>query len=162
MGTAAWLVPMLMSLFSTAVGTATSIGNTNKQIALQKKQAEDQQRQQLQDIDNQRVMSQHQQQINNQQTVNQFASTMNKGYSTGSNQMGTGLGVGVQGLNGNIGYVNENELLARNGGYFSLLKQGGSNITSGKVGTNKPNVRDNNQLYFDRIEYAKCGGKFKR
>ena len=157
-----WFIPLIMSALSTAVGAGTSIANNNKNIAFQKKQAEEQQKFQEEQVNNQRLMNQQQQDWNNQQTVNQFASTMNKGYSTGSNQMGTGLGVGVQGLNGNIGYVNENELLARNGGYFSLLKRGGSNIPSSKVGINKPNVRANNQLYFDRIEYAKCGGKFKR
>lgn len=157
-----WFIPLIMSALGSAVSAGTSIANNNKNIAFQEKQLQEQQKLQQEQINNQRLMNQQQQDWNNQQSINQFASTMNKGYSTGSNQMGTGLSVGVQGLGGNIGYVNENELLARNGGYFSLLKQGGSNIPSSKVSTNKANVRDNNQLYFDRIEYAKCGGKFKR
>jgi hypothetical protein len=162
MGVASWLVPMIMSLIGTGVSAATSISSTNKQIAAQEKQFQEQQRLQQEQVNQERFRNQQQQQINNQQMSNQFAAKMNKGYSTGSNQMGAGLGVGVQGLNGNSGYLNEDELLARSGGHFSLLKRGGSNIPSSKVGTNKTTVRDNNHLYFDRIEYAKCGGKFKR
>lgn len=157
-----WLIPMIMSLIGTGVSAATSISNTNKQLEAQQKTYEQQQQEQKRLADNQRLVNQQQQDWNNQKTVNQFAAGINKGYSTGSNQMGAGYGLGVQGLGGNTGYVNEDELLARNGGHFSLLKQGGSNIPSSKVGTNKTNVRDNNHLYFDRIEYAKCGGKFKR
>lgn len=162
MGTAAWLVPMIMSFLGTGASIISSSVNTNKQIAAQERQLAEQQKQQKELVDQERLRNQQQQQINNQRMSNQFAANMNKGYSTGSNQMGTGLGIGVQGLNSNSGYVNEDELLARNGGHFSLLKRGGSNIPSSKVGTNKTNVRDDNHLYFDRIEYAKCGGKFKR
>lgn len=157
-----WLIPMIMSIIGTGVSAATSISNTNKQLDAQQKTYEQQQEEQKRLADNQRLINQQQQDWNNKKTINQFVANMNKGYSTGSNQMGAGLGLGVQGLGSNSGYVNENELLARNGGHFSLLKQGGSNIPTSKVGTNKANVRDNNHLYFDRIEYAKCGGKFKR
>lgn len=146
-----WFVPLIMSLVSTAVGTGTSISNSNKQQRLQEKQFAEQQRLENENINNQRLMNQQQQQMNNQQTVNQFASNLNKGTSTGllGNQMPTGTGVGVQGLNG-TGYLNEDTFMAKVGGLFSK-----------KVNT-KNTVRDNNNLYFDRIEYAKCGGRFKR
>ena len=146
-----WFVPLIMSLISTGVGAATSISTSNKQIAAQERQFKEQQRLQEEAINNERIIQQQQQEINNTQTVNQFAQTLNKGYSTGmtGNQMGAGLGVGVQGLN-STGYLNEDSVMAKVGGLFSK-----------KVNT-KSNVRDDNNLYFDRIEYAKCGGRFKR
>lgn len=146
-----WFVPLIMSLVSTAVGAGTSITSSNKQLKFQEKQLAEQQK----NINNQRLMNQQQrqqqQQINNQNMVDQFAQTMNKGYSTRTtgNQMGAGLGVGVQGLDGS-GYLNEESYLASLGGSFH------------KKGNTKNNVRDNDNLYFDRIEYAKCGGRFKR
>lgn len=146
-----WFVPLIMSLVSTAVGAGTSIASSNKQLKFQEKQLAEQQKLEQENINNQRLMNQQQQQINNQNMVNQFAQTMNKGYSTGTtgNQMGAGLGVGVQGL-GSSGYLNEESYLARLGGSFH------------KKGNVKSTVRDNNNLYFDRIEYAKCGGRFSR
>lgn len=146
-----WFVPLIMSLISTGVGAATSISTNNKQIAAQKKQFEEQQRLEQEALNNERIRQQQQQEMNNAQTVNQFAQTMNKGYSTGTtgNQMGTGLGVGVQGL-GSSGYLNEESYLARMGGSFH------------KKGNVKNTIRDNDNLYFDRIEYAKCGGRFSR
>lgn len=146
-----WFIPLIMSLVSTAVGAGTSIASTNKQIAAQKKQFEEQQRLEQENINNQRLMNQQQQQINNQNMVNQFASNLNKGYSTGliGNQMPAGTGIGVQGL-GNSGYLNEDTFMAKVGGLFS------------RKGNTNSNVRDNNNLYFDRIEYAKCGGRFSR
>lgn len=146
-----WFVPLIMSLISTGVGAATSISTSNNQIAAQKKQFEEQQRLEQEALNNERIRQQQQQEMNNAQTVNQFAQTMNKGYSTGTtgNQMGAGLGVGVQGL-GNSGYLNEESYLARLGGSFH------------KKDNAKTNVRDDNNLYFDRIEYAKCGGRFSR
>ena len=142
-----WFVPLIMSLVSTAVGAGTSIANTNKQLRFQEKQ----QRLEQENINNQRLMNQQQQQINNQNMVNQFASNLNKGFSTGlfGNQMPAGTGIGVQGLNG-ADYLNEDSIMAKVGGLFS------------KKGNAKSNVRDNNNLYFDRIEYAKCGGRFSR
>lgn len=146
-----WFVPLIMSLLSTGVGAATSVSTSNQQIAAQERQFKEQQRLQEEAINNERIIQQQQQEMNNTQTVNQFAQTLNKGYSTGTtgNQMGAGLGVGVQGL-GNTGYLNEDSVMAAIGGLFSK-----------KVNT-KTNVRDDNNLYFDRIEYAKCGGRFKR
>lgn len=146
-----WFVPLIMSLFSTAVGTGTSIVNSNKQLRFQEKQLAEQQRLEQENINNQRLINQQQQQINNQQTVNQFASNLNRGTSTGllANQMPAGTGIGVQGLN-NTGYLNEDSFMAKVGGLFN------------RKGNTKSTVRDNNNLYFDRIEYAKCGGRFKR
>ena len=146
-----WFVPLIMSLISTGVGAATSISTSNKQIAAQERQFKEQQRLQEEATNNERIIQQQQQEINNAQTVNQFAQTLNKGYSTGinGNQMGAGLGVGVQGLN-STSYLNEDSVMAKVGGLFSK-----------KVNT-KSNVRDDNNLYFDRIEYAKCGGRLKR
>lgn len=146
-----WFVPLIMSLVSTAVGAGTSIASSNKQLRFQEKQLAEQQRLEQENINNQRLMNQQQQQINNQNMVNQFASNLNKGYSTGliGNQMPAGTGIGVQGLNG-AGYLNEDSVMAAIGGLFS------------KKGNDKSIVRDNNNLYFDRIEYAKCGGRFSR
>lgn len=146
-----WFVPLIMSLVSTAVGAGTSIASSNKQLRFQEKQLAEQQRLEQENINNQRLMNQQQQQINNQNMVNQFAQTLNKGYSTGitGNQMPAGLGLGVQGLD-STGYLNEDSVMAAIGGLFS------------KKGNAKSNVRDDNNLYFDRIEYAKCGGRFKR
>ena len=146
-----WFVPLIMSLIGTGISTATSITNNNKQLSFQQKQLADQQKAEQDNINNQRLMNQQQQQINNQQTVNQFASNLNKGYSTGllSNQMPAGTGISVQGLN-DTNYLNEDSFLAKVGGLFSK-----------KVNA-KSTVRDDNNLYFDRIEYAKCGGRFKR
>ena len=146
-----WFVPLIMSLIGTAVGAGTSIASNNKQLRFQEKQLAEQQRLEQENINNQRLMNQQQQQMNNQNMVNQFASNLNKGYSTGllSNQMPVGTGIGVQGLN-SVDYLNEDSVMAKVGGLFSK-----------KVNA-KSNVRDDNNLYFDRIEYAKCGGRFSR
>lgn len=146
-----WFVPLIMSLVSTAVGAGTSIASSNKQLRFQEKQLAEQQRLEQENINNQRLMNQQQQQINNQNMVNQFASNLNRGTSTGllANQMPAGTGIGVQGLN-STGYLNEDSFMAKLGGSFSR-----------KVNA-KSTVRDNNNLYFDRIEYAKCGGRFSR
>lgn len=146
-----WFVPLIMSLVSTAVGAGTSIASSNKQLRFQEKQLAEQQRLEQENINNQRLMNQQQQQINNQNMVNQFASNLNRGTSTGllANQMPAGTGIGVQGLN-STGYLNEDSFMAKVGGLFS------------KKGNTKSTVRDNNNLYFDRIEYAKCGGRFAR
>lgn len=146
-----WFVPLIMSLVSTAVGAGTSIASSNKQLRFQEKQLAEQQRLEQENINNQRLMNQQQQQINNQNMVDQFASNLNKGTSTGllPNQMPAGTGIGVQGLN-STGYLNEDSVMAKVGGLFS------------KKGNTKNTVRDDNNLYFDRIEYAKCGGRFKR
>ena len=146
-----WFVPLIASLIGGGISAATSISTNNQQIAAQERQFKEQQRLQEEATNNERIIQQQQQQINNQQTVNQFAQTLNKGYSTGllSNQMPAGTGIGVQGLN-SASYLNEDSVMAKVGGLFSK-----------KVNT-KSTVRDNNNLYFDRIEYAKCGGRFSR
>lgn len=146
-----WFVPLIASLIGSGISAATSVSTSNQQIAAQERQFKEQQRLQEEAINNERIRQQQQQEINNAQTVNQFAQTLNKGYSTGTtgNQMGAGLGVGVQGL-GSTGYLNEDSVMAKLGGLFS------------KKGNAKSTVRNNNNLYFDRIEYAKCGGRFSR
>lgn len=146
-----WFVPLIASLIGSGISAATSISTGNQQIAEQERQFKEQQRLQEEAINNERIRQQQQQQINNQQTVNQFAQTLNKGYSTGitGNQMGAGLGIGVQGLN-TTGYLNEPNFMAAIGGKFN------------KKDNAKTNVSDNNRLYFDRIEYAKCGGRFAK
>ena len=107
-----WFVPLIMSLVSTAVGTGTSILNSNRQQRLQEKQLAEQQRLENENINNQRLINQQQQQMNNQQIVNQFASNLNKGYSTGllGNQMPVGT---------DAGYLNEDSFMAKVGGLFS-------------------------------------------
>lgn len=146
-----WFVPLIASLIGSGISAATSVSTSNQQIAAQERQFKEQQRLQEEAINNERIRQQQQQEINNAQTVNQFAQTLNKGYSTGTtgNQMGAGLGVGVQGL-GSTGYLNEDSVMAKLGGLFS------------KKGNAKSTVRNNNNIYFDRIEYAKCGGRFSR
>ncbi len=146
-----WFVPLIASLIGSGISAATSISTSNQQIAAQERQFKEQERLQEEATNNERIRQQQQQQINNQQSVNQFAQTLNKGYSTGTtgNQMGAGLGVGVQGLNTNS-YLNEDSVMAAIGGLFSK-----------KVNA-KSNVSDDNRLYFDRIEYAKCGGRFAK
>lgn len=116
MGTAAWLVPMLMSILGTAVSAGTGIASTNKQIAAQEKLAKEQQAQQEAEVQRQRIIAESEQQRNNQQTVNQFAQQLNAGSSTMSNPSGIGTGIGVQGLSGVTGYANEDYLSARCGG----------------------------------------------
>lgn len=151
MGTVAWLLPMIMNLIGTGVSTATSITQTNKQIDAQERAQKQQQEQQQALAYNQRIASQQEQDNMFNQLSQKHAQAMNKGYSTGTtgNQMGAGLGVGVQGL-GNSVYLNEESYLAHMGGNFH------------KKGNVKNTVRDDNNLYFDRIEYAKCGGRFSR
>ena len=146
-----WFVPLIMSLISTAVGAGTSIINNNRQRRFQEQQLAKEQ--QLNDkINTNNKLAALNNKINeNNQFSAEYASNLNKGYSTEllSNQMPAGTGIGVQGLN-STGYLNEDSVTAKVGGLFSK-----------KVNT-KSNVRDNNNLYFDRIEYAKCGGRFKR
>lgn len=146
-----WFVPLIMSLVSTAVGTGTSIINNNRQRRFQEQQLAKEQ--QLNDeINTNNILTASNNRINeNNQFSTEYASNLNKGYSTGllGNQMPAGTGIGVQGLNG-ADYLNEDSVMAKFGGSFS------------KKDNTKSTVRDNNNLYFDRIEYAKCGGRFKR
>ena len=146
-----WFVPLIMSLVSTAVGAGTSIINNNKQLKFQEQQLAKEQ--QLNDeINNNNRLTAWNNKINEDNRFsNQIVSNLNKGTSTGllANQMPAGTGLGVQGLN-STGYLNEDNFMAKVGGLFSK-----------KVNA-KSTVRDNDNLYFDRIEYAKCGGRFKR
>lgn len=146
-----WFVPLIMSLVSTAVGAGTSIINSNRQRKFQEQQFAKEQ--ELNDkINNNNRLTAYNNKINeNNQFSSEYASNLNRGTSTGllANQMPAGTGIGVQGLNG-AGYLNEDNVMAKVGGLFSK-----------KVNT-KSTVRDDNNLYFDRIEYAKCGGRFKR
>ena len=146
-----WLIPSIISLIGTAVGAGTSISNNNKQLRFQEQQLAKEQ--QLTDkINNDNRLAALNNKLNeSNQFSSEYASNLNRGTSTAllANQMSAGNGIGVQGLNG-AGYLNEDNFMAKFGGLFSK-----------KVNT-KSNVRDDNNLYFDRIEYAKCGGRFKR
>lgn len=146
-----WFVPLIMSLVSTAVGTGTSIINNNKQRRFQEQQLAKEQQLNNEINTNNRLSALNNQINENNQFSVEYASNLNKGTSTGllANQMPAGTGIGVQGLNG-TNYLNEDSFLAKVGGLFSK-----------KVNA-KSTVRDNNNLYFDRIEYAKCGGRFSR
>lgn len=146
-----WFVPLIMSLVGSAVGGVSSIINNNRQRKFQEQQLAKEQ--QLNDeINTNKLIGLNNQTNNiNNQFSSQFASNLNKGTSTGllANQMPAGTDIGVQGLN-STGYLNEDKVMVKLGGLFSK-----------KVNT-ESTVRDNNNLYFDRIEYAKCGGRFKR
>lgn len=146
-----WFVPLIMSLVSTAVGAGSSIINNNRQRRFQEQQLAKEQ--QLNDeINTNNKLAALNNKINeNNQFSAEHASNINRGISTGllANQMPAGTGIGVQGLN-STGYLNEDSVMAKIGGSFSK-----------KVNA-KSTVRDNNNLYFDRIEYAKCGGRFSR
>lgn len=145
------LAPMVMQAMGLAVNTATTISSNNAQIENQNKLLKAKQEQDEALVDsNKLVESNNQTNINNQFST-QYASNLNRGTSTGllTNQMPAGTGIGVQGLN-STSYLNEDSFMAKRGGLFSK-----------KVNA-KSTVRDNNNLYFDRIEYAKCGGRFKR
>lgn len=146
-----WFVPLIMSLVSTAVGAGTSIANSNKQLRFQEQQLAKEQQLNDEINTNNRLAALNNRINENNRFSAEHASNLNKGYSTGllANQMPAGTGVGVQGLN-DTGYLNEDSFMAKVGGLFSK-----------KVNA-KSTVRDDNNLYFDRIEYAKCGGRFKR
>lgn len=146
-----WFVPLIMSLVGSAVGGVSSIINNNRQRRFQEQQlAKEQQLNDKINTDN-RLAALNNQINENNQFSNQFASNLNIGTSTGllANQMPAGTGIGVQGLN-STGYLNEDRVMVKLGGLFS------------RKDNTKSTVRDNNNLYFDRIEYAKCGGRFKR
>ena len=95
-----WFVPLIMSLVSTAVGTGSSIINNNKQRRFQEQQLAKEQQLNNEINTNNKLTTLNNQINENNQFSNQFASNLNKGYSTGllSNQMPAGTGVGVQGL----------------------------------------------------------------
>lgn len=145
------IAPMVMQAIGMGVNTATTISTNNAQIENQNKLLKAQQEQEQALVDSNKLIESNKQTNINNQFSTQYGSNLNKGYSTGllSNQMPAGTGIGVQGLN-STGYLNEDSFMAKVGGLFSK-----------KVNA-KSNVRDNNNLYFDRIEYAKCGGRFKR
>lgn len=146
-----WFVPLIMSLVSTAVGTGTSIINNNRQLKFQEQQLAKEQQLNDEINTNNRLAALNNKINENNRFSAEHASNINRGTSTGllANQMPSGIGVGVQGLN-NTGYLNEDSFMAKVGGLF------------GKKVNTKSTVRDDNNLYFDRIEYAKCGGRFKR
>lgn len=146
-----WFVPLIMSLVSTAVGAGTSISSNNKQLRFKEQQLAKEQELNDKINTNNRLAALNDKINENNRFSAEHASNLNKGYSTGllSNQMPAGTGIGVQGLN-SVDYLNEDSFMAKVGGLFSK-----------KVNA-KSTVRDDNNLYFDRIEYAKCGGRFKR
>lgn len=146
-----WLLPTVLGFIQNGVQTGMSAWNTSRTLAAQKEAMEREEIFNKQQAEYQKLQTEQNKRYNNEQFSNQFASNLNRGISTGllSNQMPAGTGIGVQGLNG-AGYLNEDNVMAKVGGLFSK-----------KVNA-KDNVRDDNNLYFDRIEYAKCGGRFKR
>lgn len=146
-----WFVPLIMSLVSTAVGTGTSIINSNRQRKFQEQQLAKEQQLHDEINTNNRLAALNNKINENNRFSAEHASNINRGTSTGllANQMPAGTGIGVQGLN-NTDYLNEDSFMAKVGGLF------------GKKVNAKSTVRDDNNLYFDRIEYAKCGGRFKR
>ena len=145
------IAPMMTQLMSTMANTATTISTSNANIENQNKLITAQQKQEKVLADNNKLAEDNNQTNINNQASAEYVSNLNRGTSTGllANQMPAGTGIGVQGLNG-AGYLNEESYLARLGGNFHK-----------KVNT-KNNTRDDDNLYFDRIEYAKCGGRFKR
>lgn len=145
------IAPMFMQAMGLAANTATTISANNAQIDNQNKLLKAKQDFEKSLSDSNALSNQNNQTNINNQFSAQYASNLNRGTSTGllANQMPAGTGIGVQGLN-NTGYLNEDSFMAKLGGSFSR-----------KVNA-KSTVRDNNNLYFDRIEYAKCGGRFSR
>ena len=143
--------PIIASVLGSLFTAGASIINTKRQndTTLALAEQEEANRKQLEMNNN--LRTQQLEDFKKQDFINQHVSNLNKGTSTGllANQMPAGTGIGVQGLN-STGYLNEDSVMAKVGGLFS------------KKGNTKNNVRDNNNLYFDRIEYAKCGGRFKR
>lgn len=145
------IAPMFMQAMSTAASTATSISTSNANIENQNKLIKAKQEQEKALADSTKLAESNNQTNINNQFSTEYASNLNRGTSTGllSNQMPAGTGIGVQGLN-SVDYLNEDSFMAKVGGLFSRKSNA------------KSTVRDNNNLYFDRIEYAKCGGRFKR
>ena len=143
--------PIIASVLGCLFTAGASIINTKRQndTTLALAEQEEANRKQLEMNNN--LRTQQLEDFKKQDFINQHVSNLNKGTSTGllANQMPAGTGIGVQGLN-STGYLNEDSVMAKVGGLFS------------KKGNTKNNVRDDNNLYFDRIEYAKCGGRFKR
>lgn len=143
--------PIIASVLGSLFTAGASIMNTKRQndTTLALAEQEEANRKQLEMNNN--LRTQQLEDFKKQNFINQYASNLNRGTSTGSlpNQMPAGTGIGVQGLN-STGYLNEDSVMAKVGGLFS------------KKGNTKSTVRDDNNLYFDRIEYAKCGGRFKR
>lgn len=146
-----WFVPLIMSLVSTAVGAGTSIINNNRQRRFQEQQLAKEQQLNDEINTNNRLAALNNKINENNRFSAEHASNLNRGTSTGllANQMPAGTGIGVQGLN-SADYLNEDTFMAKLGGSFSRKDNA------------KSTVRDNNNLYFDRIEYAKCGGRFAR
>lgn len=143
--------PIIASVLGSLFTAGASIINTKRQndTTLALAEQEEANRKQLEMNNN--LKTKQLEDFKKQDFVNQYVSNINKGTSTGllANQMPAGTGVGVQGLN-STGYLNEDSVMSKVGGLFSK-----------KINT-KSAVRDDNNLYFDRIEYAKCGGRFKR
>ena len=143
--------PIIASVLGSLFTAGASIMNTKRQNDTTSALAEQEEANRKQLEMNNNLRTQQLEDFKKQDFINQHVSNLNKGTSTGllANQMPAGTGIGVQGLN-STGYLNEDSVMAKVGGLFS------------KKGNTKNNVRDDNNLYFDRIEYAKCGGRFKR
>lgn len=143
--------PIIASVLGSLFTAGASIINTKRQNDTTLALAEQEEANRKQLGMNNNLRTQQLEDFKKQDFINQFASNLNRGTSTGllANQMPAGTGIGVQGLN-STGYLNEDSVMAKVGGLFS------------KKGNTKSTVRDDNNLYFDRIEYAKCGGRFSR
>lgn len=145
---AAWLVPMLMSLVGTGVSTITSAVQSNKQLDAQAKAQQQQLDAQQRTVQSNAEQSRSHQMQLNQQTVDNFKRSMNiadAGLITGNT-----TGMNIQGLNGQQGYLNEEDktIYANRGGKF--------------VSANNSRVlTTNNDIdsYRDRVAALKFGGR---
>lgn len=128
-------MPWFVPLIMSLVSTAVGAGTS---IASSNKQLRFQEKQLA---EQQRL---EQENINNQRLMNQQQQQINN--QNMINQFASNLNKGYS-----TGLIdNQIPAMAKVGGLFS------------KKDNAKSTVRDDNNLYFDRIEYAKCGGRFSR
>lgn len=160
MGTISWLLPMIMSMIGTGVSAGVSASNANKQLAFQEKQLE----QQNQLAKDNAEQARNQQQILNQQTADNFKRSMN--IAGNSSTITNSMGIGIQGLNSQQGYLTEEDetAYARCGGRFKKAFGGKNKVDSASIYVSPNNIpvkTDSNSVigYRDRLAQFKLGGR---
>lgn len=161
-----WLIPALLGLVGTGIGAGVSAANAKQQARLQENLQKQQLKAQEDAANNQRTLASYQEQQNNRIASNAYAQSMNDKINTNI-ASGTITGMGIQGLNGQQGYLQEEDetAYAKCGGRFKRLLGGKNKVERASifVSPNNTTVRtdiDTDKVYRDRLAQLKNGGRY--
>lgn len=164
MGSISWILPMILSLVSSGVQTGVSAYQANKQLEAQQNNIAQQKAAEEKALNIQKANN-YINQLNNNQTI---ADNYRNAMGTNSLSSGTAVnstGIGVQGLNGQMGYLNEEDQTNYKCGGRRKRAFGGKNkVDNASIYVSPNNMRvksDSNNVvnYRDRLAQFKLGGR---